>query len=445
MADRSAVVGLLEAGGPPPATVAATAAPAPGQRHAAMWSLGTAVAGQAALLVSGPLVARSLGVQDRGHLALVVLIPLLVTMVCQLGLPNAVTWALAADPEGGRGGLGRAHLRMVLAQLAVATVVHAAVAWAVTRDLPAGVRLVAVASTPTTPAVLAHVYALAVLQGRRRFGAFNLLRTLPALLYALATVALFVTGAGTLASITAAWSLSSVVVGAACVAMALRALGPAAPAERERPPAGLTGFALRGWLGSISPLETFRLDQLVVGLVVSPAALGLYVVGGSFANLPRFVAQSLGAVAFPSVAAEADQAAARRALWRWVAAGTGACAAVVAALAAACPVLVPLLFGQEFRPAVGLTQLLLAGAFLTGVRRVLADGLRGLGQPGAGTVAELATWAALVASLATLVPPFGVTGAAIGFALSAAAGLAVLATSLRPTAQPRRRGQEQPQ
>jgi O-antigen/teichoic acid export membrane protein len=301
------------------------------------------------------------------------------------------------------------------------------------------VRLVALASTPTTPAVLAHLYGLAVLQGRRRFGAFNLLRTLPALLYAGATLILFVTGAGSLASITAAWSLSSILVGAVCVVLALRALGPP---ERDlgdgSPPARLAGFALRGWFGSMSPLETFRLDQLVVGLVVSPAALGLYVVGGSFANLPRFVAQSLGSVAFPSVAAEPDQAAARRALWRWVGAGTAACAAVVAVLAAACPVLLPLLFGEAFRPAVVITQLLLVGAFLTGVRRVLADGLRGLGQPGAGTVAELATWAALVAALAVLVPPFGVTGAAFGFVLSSAAGLAVLAAS------PRRAGQTAP-
>ena len=285
--------------------------------------------------------------------------------------------------------------------------------------------------------MLAHMLALAALQGRGRFGAVNVLRTLPAVLYAGATLALFLTGTGSLATITAAWCGASCLVAVASVATARQATGPAGEPGGPGPGLGELGsYGLRDWLGSMSPLETFRLDQLVVGLVVSPAALGLYVVGASFSNLPRFVAQSLGAVAFPAVAAQVDPAAARRTAWRYTLAGTAACAVVVALLMAACPVALPLLFGSEFAPAVGITQLLLAGALLTGVRRVLADGLRGLGRPGAGTVGEVTTWVALVASMAVLVPAFGVTGAAAGFALSAGAGLAVLAAGLRRGTRP---------
>ena len=48
-------------------------------------------------------------------------------------------------------------------------------------------------------------------------------------------------------------------------------------------------------------METFRLDQAVVGLFLTPAALGLYVVGLAFANLPRFIAQSVGYIAYPRI------------------------------------------------------------------------------------------------------------------------------------------------
>lgn len=430
MAERAPGVATLEAAPPTAVTPGAPAAGGTGvagrgQGRASLWSIGTALAGQGALLLSGPLVARSLGVVDRGHLAMVVLIPLLVTQVCQLGLPNAVTWALAGGNGKGHGALARPTVAAIAAQLAASAVLHAVAALAFTVGAPGPVRAVALASLPTTPAVLAHVYALAVLQGRRRFGPFNLLRTLPAVLYAATTLVLFVTGTGSLATITAAWSGSSALVAVVCIRVAATAHGPLPTGAAGAGPRELAGYALRGWLGSMSPLETFRLDQLVVGLVVSPSALGLYAVGSSFSNLPRFVAQSLGAIAFPAVAAETDEAAARRRVWRSALAGAAACGVVVAAIAAVAPVALPVLFGAEFRPAVGITQLLLVGALLTGVRRVLADGLRGLGRPGAGTVAEVATWVALLAALAVLVPTLGVRGAAIGFTVAAAAGLAV--------------------
>ena len=78
----------------------------------------------------------------------------------------------------------------------------------------------------------------------------------------------------------------------------------------------LLRFGIRGWLGTATPSEALRLDQVIVGLLLSPSALGLYVVGGSFSNLPRFIAQSVGLVAYPRIAAESDTSLAIRSLKR---------------------------------------------------------------------------------------------------------------------------------
>ena len=64
----------------------------------------------------------------------------------------------------------------------------------------------------------------------------------------------------------------------------------------------LVGFGLRGFLGTAPPMEAFRLDQIIVGFALSPVALGYYVAALAFTSLTRFLGDSIGYVAFPTVA-----------------------------------------------------------------------------------------------------------------------------------------------
>ena len=73
-------------------------------------------------------------------------------------------------------------------------------------------------------------------------------------------------------------------------------------------------FGLRSLFGSSSPFETFRLDQLLVGLVLTPVALGYYVVALAFTNLTRFLGQSIGMVTYPRIAAATDRSSQLRIL-----------------------------------------------------------------------------------------------------------------------------------
>ena len=176
----------------------------------------------------------------------------------------------------------------------------------------------------------------------------------------------------------------------------------------------------------MSPLESLRLDQAVVGLLLSPVALGLYVVGVSFTNLPRFVAQSIGVVAYPHVAAERDPVLARRSMWNLFWLSVLVCTAVIVPLELAAGWLIPAFFGDAFAPAVGIMQILLLSALFLSARRVLTDASRGVGLPILGTIAEVASWVALVICIPLLAPAFGASGVAAAFALSAAVSLLAL-------------------
>lgn len=377
----------------------------------------TGLASQSALLVSGVLSARLLGVEDRGHLALFGLFPIVLAQIGGLGLPLAATYHIARDPTRTRA-VVRALGRFALVQIACLLVVHAAILAAVVGTSEKHVLVAGVISLLSLPAIFLQQYALAVLQGQGRFRVFNTLRLLPVILYAAGILAAAVAGADRLEVVTAIWVVAYIVAASWTVAIAARSLGD--HGESRAPPVKeMLGFGMKGLLGSASPVETFRLDQAVVGLLLSPAALGVYVVGMAFTNLPRFLAQSVGVVAYPTVAAR-DPTAGRRAMWRFLWLVLAMSTVVVAAIQLAIGWLVPLLFGPDFGEAVPIARILLLGALFLSVRRVLSDCARGLGQPAAGTIAELMSWTCLVPALAILTPLFGVIGVAWALTLSSA-------------------------
>ena len=387
-------------------------------------SIATSLGGQVALLVSGVLAARLLGPEDRGNLALLVLIPIALSQLGNLGLPLALTYQFSKEEVTARGALG--HLvRPALSLTAALVAVHVVIVLVLVANRPVDVQLAAAISLLVIPADTASLYGLAILQGRRDFTAFNVLRLLPAVLYSGLASCAFVLGAGSLPLFALLFAASYALIGAVTLLIALRRSPPRD--DPDAPDAGaLLRFGVRGLFGSVSPLEALRLDQAIVGLYLSPAALGLYVVGVAFTNLPRFVAQSIGVVAYPHVTAHDDPARARRSMWRFLVLSIAVSAAVIAPLEILAGWTVPAFFGPAFAPAVPIMQILLVSSLFLSARRVLTDASRGTGQPGLGTVAEIVAWISLVPAVAVLAPEFGPEGVAIAFTISAAISLAVL-------------------
>lgn len=389
----------------------------------------TGLIGQVNLLASGVLAARMLGPENRGHLALLILIPLALSFVGSLGLPLATTYFIARTPANARATI-HSVLRMAGLQAVVLLAVHAAVLVVLYRNAADDVRLAALFSLGVVPAAIMHHYGVAILQGRRRFTAVNVCRLLPSVLWVVAVVSVFTAGGDDLAMLGLLWTAGYLVAGVVGLGTALRRL-PAADSSAEAPGlATMTRFGTRAFLGSASPVEMFSVDQAVVGLFVSPAALGLYVVATAFTNLPRFLAQSIGLVAYPTIAALPDRRAMRTSLWRFFLVTLALSAASVVALEILVGTLVPFFYGDEFLGAVPLTRILLVAAVFIACRRVLADGARGCGRPVLGSVAEAASWLSLLVLLPVLVPLLGANGVALAVVASSATSFLLLAVGL---------------
>lgn len=346
-----------------------------------------------------------------------------------LGVPLATTYFIARSP-GGTKTIVLSALRASVLQVAALLPLHVALLFVLYSNAPDDVQEAAKLSMAVVPALIALHFGVAILQGRRRFTSVNVCRLLPSVLWMVAVVSVFAAGREGLVLLTLLWSAAYLVAGAIALATALWRLPAADPLAEVPTLRKMTQFGTRAFVGAASPVEMFSVDQAVVGIFVSPAASGLYAVATAFTNLPRFLAQSIGLVAYPSIAALPDRASMRSSLWRFFLVTLALSGACVVALEVLVGSLVPLFYGTEFSGAVPLTRILLVAAVFISCRRVLADGARGCGRTVLGSVAEAASWFSLLALLPILVPLLGANGVAIAVVLSSVISFLVLGIGL---------------
>lgn len=352
--------------------------------HPAVAVVASSVVAQLALLVSGPLVVRLLGVSGRGELALVWSVVLGTSQLAMLGLPTAVTWFAASrgiDPARIIAELRRGYLLQVAV---TALAVGAAVAL-----LSGGGWLRMVVAVVGVVALMLAVLGLSALQGAGRFGAFAILQALPAVLYAVAVTILWARGTGSVTALLALSLAGWAVVAAVSLTLRTAGSGVDLPTVDEA-----RSYGRRAMIAGLAPIDTLGLEQVLLGLVTSHYVLGLFVVGWAFETGPVMVLAALAAFVGPRVSALGTGRPEFVRRWLLIALGLGVavCLAIQLVLA---PVLV-WAFGAEAEPAVDLARVLTVAGVILGLRRITAACLVGLGHATEATVAELVGLATMV-------------------------------------------------
>jgi O-antigen/teichoic acid export membrane protein len=386
-------------------------------------SIAAGVGGQLLLLVSGPLVARILGVEGRGYLAALYVWPGMLAALGTMGIPVACSYFLNNEPGQTDRILGAVY-RMAIGQAVILTAILGAFFLWWSRGKPEEVQAAIYPTLLIIPAGLAQEYALAVLQGRQRFSAFNAMRLLPALLYAVCVVVLFLSHENRLFIVVLLWVSTFFLAGVTTTVVALRQtpIDWSIQSDLRR---RIRKFGLHGHIGAIAPVDGLRLDQLAASIFLAPAALGIYIVGYAFTNLPKFISQSAGMVAYPAIAQRQGFAEKERLVWRYFWGVTFTNCAISAILIVAMPFLVALFFGKEFIASVPIAQILLVGTTFAASRRILVEGFRGQGYPQVSSLAEVSMYPWLLSGGAFLMWVYGVKGLAIGVSIGYVLSLAV--------------------
>jgi O-antigen/teichoic acid export membrane protein len=352
----------------------------------------------------------------------------MITYVGNLGLPVAYTFAAAREPDRIRQLIGNGVLAVL-----VQWVVLAAAGWIVLEFAFAGKseathQLSLYYLFLYVPSNLFTLYANGILQGSQRLERFNIVRVVVPLAYLAGLGVIFALGKVSIAGVLSAnilGNLAAMVLVTILIIPVLKEIGSGAPLISLGALWQDIRYGISAHIGNLQPFSNLRMDVLLLSILLPRHDLGLYVAALAGATLIKAQGMALGMVLMPEVARARDVLVQRSVVVRFggLALGVGLGTALVALLWA--EPLVKLVFGESFLAAAPVLRLLVVFAVISSLQRVLADGLRGLGKPIYGTMAEFASLAIGVPAIFWLTARQGATGAAIAVGLAAIAGLAV--------------------
>lgn len=375
------------------------------------------VAFGAAAAATTIVVARVLGPGGAGGYAVAVSLIAVLTVTTSLGIENGLIFRVAS----GLWEAGDAFRAASKAALLAGSI--GAVAGVVTRLLvPSAFADLSVALTAVAAAVLPFalvtIFATSCAVAIDRYEVYALVPTVQAALVLLATAV------GALV-----FGLSGAVVGMA-IAIGLVGCGSTVwglgLAHGPRgPELGQLGSALRFGVASYGAnalqVINYRLDLFILSVVASSAVVGQYSVAVAVSSVLWLLPRGLSDLVFPRVAQlsrsgqEAEREMVEAKALRHAVLVVGTTAVLLAVLVDALTVPV---FGEAFRPAIALTLILIPGAALAALARVLAASVIGRGKPIYALYAALITTPLTVALYVGLIPWLHASGAALASTLS---------------------------
>jgi O-antigen/teichoic acid export membrane protein len=181
---------------------------------------------------------------------------------------------------------------------------------------------------------------------------------------------------------------------------------------------------LRCHLGLASLFLLFRSDILILNGLTTTAAVGLYSLAVSLAELTRLVTDAIAQIALPGQLETDDEgaAAATMAVTRL---STIVAVASVGLMCLAVPPLIPLVYGTAFGGSVPSLLALAPGLLALGATRPIGTYLLRLDRPMLASAMSVAALLVNVALNLALVPFYGIVGSAVASSI-AYIGLAVL-------------------
>jgi O-antigen/teichoic acid export membrane protein len=366
---------------------------------------------------SGVLVARALGPGGRGAFGLFVISTAIGQMLLGLGFGNAAIYYINKRLLPARDVVSAAHVVAVISVAVAAACVAVIVPFA--GDEVAGAHVPAWLLIAAVPALVYAAALRTVLQAMSRFVEMGIATVVQPLVMLALVVAADATGHPTPARVVGFWVISN----AAAAAFAAARLGPhmidVAQIVRPRWRAirSLLGFGVQGEAGNLLQLLNYRLDQYILRAFVGLAGVGIYAVGVSMTEAVWLIANAVAIVLLPRLTAAGDEDV------RWmtpVAARNTILVAALgsAALAVAAPLLLPAFFGHAYDDSVQALWWLLPGTVALTGSKVLTSYIFSQGRPLVNTGITIVSLVVTVIALLSLVPPFGVNGAAAASSLA---------------------------
>lgn len=368
-----------------------------------------AMAGQG--LATGILAARLLGPEGRGELGAIQLWPSLLATLAMLGLPEALVYYSARDPQRAGRYMGSAMFLALASSIPLMLLGY----WLMPYLLSAQTDSVIAASKLYL--WLVPLYALVgmpyhPLRGLQDMSWWNGLRILPGLGWLFLLIWAVLRGQNSPQYLSSSYlMILGLLLLPVLWVVTWRVPGPYWPTREYYGP--MLRYGLPSATATLPQMLNFRLDQMLIAAFLPVHSLGLYVVAVAWSSAARPVLSAIGSVLFPRVASETTPHQQARVFSQGVRLGALISAAIAGPLLFVTPWVLPWVFGKSFQPAVPAAVVLIVAASVSGLNLILQEGIRGLGNPKVVMWSEFAGLATTFVALWFLLKPFQIMGAAI--------------------------------
>jgi O-antigen/teichoic acid export membrane protein len=380
-------------------------------------------------LVTSIVISRVLGPTDKGAYVAVTTLPGMLGALGLFGLPSAVNYFA-----------GRGHsVRSLVAASLLSTVVLSAILlgiiwltlpWLESSVLRAAPDELIRVMLVTVPAGMLGSFGGTLLYGRQSVRTYNLILVVQS-------------AAALLAAVTLVWWLHLGLRGAiagsivlsvgltVAVMLEVRRLGQGDVTGPPAPLRSLVAYGLRLYPASVTGFFNYRADTyLIQALLVAPAAaLGLYSIAVTMAELVFYVPESVATMLLPRIAgASADDS-------RHIIARVGRLTMLLSVISAV--LLIPAAFIgihlvlPAYVGSIPAFLVLLPGVISVSLAKVMSSYLSGRARPGLISIAATVALVANVALNLVLIPSLGIVGASLASVVSYTlmAGLLMAAVS----------------
>jgi O-antigen/teichoic acid export membrane protein len=379
-----------------------------------VWTLAARVLMTVNSVAAGIVVARWLGAEGSGQLAVINAAVATIVQLGSAGLPSANTYFTARDrrclaPVWANSLI---FVLVVGGLLALSVMGLAALSPALFNHIP--LQLVTIAAI-SIPFQLITLLGLNILLGLNHIAQFNFLdAAAQSLTFVNAAIALIILGAGlgTLVSLNTAAAIAVSLLVMWVIGRILKG-GAGDSAARFVPDAALfkrmTRYGIKFHISVVAAILIFRADLIIVNHFRGSAETGVYAVASQMAMLLLMLPSVIGTLLMPRVASERNT---RGEFTVRVTRHTAFVMFIICLAAVPASALLPLVYGAEFADATVQLLILLPGVYLAGVESVLVQHFSGTGLPAAIPVFWLITLATNVALNLAFVPTYGARAAA---------------------------------
>jgi len=368
-------------------------------------------------LGTGILTARFLGVEGRGNQAAMIMLPQFLAYSMTLGLPSSIIYNFNKHKENAR--------ELISTTVFLATLIG--IFSAITgfffiptflKNYDQNVVMFAQFAIFLTPLGILSTVATPILKVNNEYRIFNRLRYLMPLLTLLLLIFLVITGFNSPFTFAIAYLAPGIPLTLWLIYKIIIIYGFALKNFKNNTKI-LLGYGLRAY--GIDLVGTFsrNINQLLITSLFSPVFLGLYVIANSISNMLNIFQNSIVEVLFPSTAGKNKETVINASVKS--ARFSNYLTLIVALfMISITPILIKVLYGQEYLEATNLLRFLLIAVLISSSNWILCQCFLSLNKPETVAILQSVGIVITIPLFIVFVNYYGVTGS----------GMAILSSNI---------------